>query len=76
MWRYNHRIPHKSYRVLRAVLPLAPGPVYDRPWLRDPPQCMPSTYKGESTVEAYRRYYATEKRPLLRYTRRERPEWL
>lgn len=76
MWRYNHRIPHKSYRVLRDVLPLAPTPVIDRPWIRDPPQCMPSTYKGDDTVEAYRRYYATDKRPLLRYTRREKPEWL
>lgn len=76
MWRYNHRIPHKSYRVLRDVLPIPPRPIMWDAEFRPPPQCMPCTYKGDDTVEAYRRYYIGEKSSFLRYTRREKPEWL
>ncbi len=41
-----------------------------------PPQCMPDEYKNPDTVTAYRNYYKHGKAHLLKYTKRERPEWL
>ena len=42
-------------------------------------QVMPERYRGTDAVEAYRRYYAAEKRVLrgmpATWTRRPRPEW-
>jgi len=39
-------------------------------------QCMPDEYKNKCAVKAYRDYYIGEKQHLLKYTRREIPEWL
>lgn len=40
------------------------------------PQAMPSKYKHQSALIAYRRYYAQEKNRFLTYTGRTTPYWL
>lgn len=42
----------------------------------DPPMCMPSWCKREDVVEAYRLYYAQEKKELHKWTRRPVPSWV
>lgn len=37
---------------------------------------MPLQYKNMDTVEAYRAYYIGEKQHILKYTKRDMPEWL
>jgi len=37
---------------------------------------MPDEYKHDNAVDAYRAYYTGAKADLLRYTRREPPQWL
>jgi len=39
-------------------------------------QCMPIEYKNKCAVKAYRNYYIGDKQKLLKYKRREIPEWL
>lgn len=39
-------------------------------------QAMPEQYRSSNPIEAYRHYYATEKKDLLNYTRRNAPKWL
>lgn len=41
-----------------------------------PPQAMPEKYKCENPIEAYRNYYLGEKLHFVRYTKREKPEWI
>ena len=42
----------------------------------DPPQAMPDHCKSENAVDAYRKYYTTEKLYLMKYTNREPPSWI
>jgi hypothetical protein len=39
-------------------------------------QAMPEYCRRLDAVEAYRNYYIQEKKHILKYTRREIPEWL
>ena len=39
-------------------------------------QAMPDEYKDKDFVKAYRNYYKLGKTDLIRYTKREKPEWL
>ena len=41
-----------------------------------PPQCMPEHCRGSDTVEAYRRYYRTEKKHIHSWKTRCVPEWI
>lgn len=41
-----------------------------------PPQCMPDEYKCDDYVEAYRNYYRKDKAHILKWTNREKPEWI
>jgi len=41
-----------------------------------PPLVMPDDYKLDDPVESYRNYYRQGKSHLLKYTKREKPEWL
>lgn len=43
---------------------------------QEPPQAMPDDCKHASAIEAYRKYYTTHKRNLLKYTNREIPKWI
>lgn len=40
------------------------------------PQAMPDYCKHADSVQAYRTYYINEKAAMLKYTNREKPEWL
>lgn len=42
----------------------------------DPPQCMPDKYKGDDTVQAYRRYYIGEKLEGSKWTNSIIPPWI
>jgi hypothetical protein len=43
----------------------------------EPPQAMPEYCRIENdSVQAYRKYYINEKANMLRYTKREKPQWI
>ena len=39
------------------------------------PQCMPDEYKGDNTVDAYRKYYIGSKSNFAKWKNTPRPEW-
>lgn len=39
-------------------------------------QAVPSQYKNDNVVKAYRDYYNTEKRHLFKWSNRNKPEWI
>lgn len=46
-------------------------------WITPLPQCMPDDCKvKDNAIEAYRKYYLTHKKHLLKYKNREVPEWV
>lgn len=59
---------------LRSVLAIAP-PTMPFLGLTEFPQCMPEEYKQESTVEAYRAYYAGDKAYMAVWPENKMPEW-
>jgi hypothetical protein len=71
--RFDHDEPHASWRMLQgldsAALPLPEGPA------TEPPQCMPEEYQGSDLVDAYRRYYASEKQ-WAEWNHSPAPDWL
>lgn len=71
-FRYNKK--HKTGELL-DTLKVPPKNLEDKGFTKVP-QAMPDTCKRIDSVEAYRYYYATEKRDLLSYTKRSIPEWL
>ena len=40
------------------------------------PQAMPDEYKTDDAVSAYRSYYINDKSHLLKYTNRNKPDWI
>lgn len=68
-YRYGKR--HKSEDVLDS---LEDPDIPDNGW-SDPPQAMPDHCKMPDVVEAYRKYYQTEKVKLAEWKHREVPEW-
>lgn len=73
---YTHRYGkhHKSESIIPS-LPKIPAPTTPDPALC-PPQCMPDAYRGQDPVEAYRRYYVSEKASFARWERgRPAPKW-
>jgi hypothetical protein len=41
----------------------------------EPPQCMPDEYKGNNTVEAYRKYYLGSKSRFAKWSYSPQPKW-
>ncbi len=41
----------------------------------DPPQSMPDIYKGENTIEAYRKLYIYDKCRFAKWAHSETPDW-
>lgn len=70
-YRYGKTHKTEEYAWLLIRTPLLPMCDFF-----DPPQCMPDEYKLPDTVDAYRNYYKHGKSHLLKYTKREMPEWL
>lgn len=71
---YIHRY-NKNHKCFDLFWELSSNPVEDFGFI-PPPQCMPDDYKCDDTVQAYRNYYKYGKAHILKYTKRERPEWL
>jgi len=74
--RYNKKINHKSYDALKEIdldklLELMPDI-----GLTEFAQAMPDQYRNIDVVKAYRDYYKYDKQHLLKYTNRDKPEWL
>ena len=76
-YRFNHDKQHKSYTMLKDanVRGLLHYYLEDLP-LTTPAQAMPDYLKSDDAVFSYRMYYKLEKQHLLKYTRREMPQWL
>lgn len=72
-FQYRWGKPHATEQVLRRLSPI---PVPVSPVWKDPPQAMPCMYQHEDAVTAYRMYYKFGKAELLKYTKREQPEWM
>ena len=71
IYRYNKDVNHKSYDVAQTLV------VPDIPLLGLTPfaQAMPSEYKADNAITAYRDYYKTEKSAIANWTKRQPPTW-
>ena len=56
-------------RLIRLHLPKLGGTI-------PPALAMPEEYRSNDPVESYRLYYRLDKQHLLKYSKRERPDWL
>jgi hypothetical protein len=72
---YTHRYGkvHASAR-LRKWLSCAPAHIPDGKFY-EPTQAMPDEFKSSSSIEAYRKYYASAKKHLAKWTKRNMPVW-
>jgi len=78
-YTYRFHSVHKSWDKLYEPLTRLPSFNGQFRGSRTPfALAMPDVYKfvSDDPVECYRAYYWHEKRDLLKYTRREEPEWL
>ena len=82
-YRFNHDKDHKSWALLKetdifAELRRSKSMSEEamRKGITEPAQAMPDYLKSDDAVFSYRMYYKLEKQHLLKYTRREMPEWL
>ena len=82
-YRFNHDKDHKSWAMLKDIdmqrklkrhIPMTAQAM--RKGITTPAQAMPDYLKSDDAVFSYRLYYQLEKQHLLKYTRREMPEWL
>ena len=66
----NHvKHPPKNIPVIHCSGCILTGPA------TDPPQCMPDEYKGEDTVEAYRKFYLGAKSEFAAWDHSPAPSW-
>lgn len=72
---YQYRYNNKDHKAGDVILSLETPNLPDI-GLTPFPQAMPTEYQREDAIEAYRGYYIGDKAHLLKYTRREFPEWL
>ena len=70
-FRYNNKV-HKSGELLLSL----PIPNIKDIGITKRPQAMPIEYQELDPIKAYRNYYKYAKKNLLKYTKREMPEWL
>lgn len=75
-YTYRYGKTHKSFSHAKSLL-IFPHPfkTYGSDTI-EPPLCMPDEYKIGDAVTSYREYYRKGKAHLLKYTKREKPEWL
>ena len=73
-FRYGEEKEHACQKHL-IWLKANPPEIPDNGFVQ-PPQCMPDTYKQESSIEAYKAYYIGEKLGFVKYTKRDVPEFL
>jgi hypothetical protein len=71
-FRYGHMRNHKSYDVMMTL----PVPKLPKKGLTRFAQAMPDYCKDFNAVDAYRTYYILEKSSMLKYTKRETPNFI
>ena len=74
---YTHRFGkvHKTILDHSDTLACFPSDIKAGEW-QDPPLAMPDHCKVGDAVESYRNYYLTEKLNLMKYTKRDAPQWM
>lgn len=71
-YQYRYGKLHKSGILIESL----PIPNIKERGLFPFAQAMPDKYKDKNFVVAYRNYYANDKKDILKYTKRNVPEWL
>ena len=71
-FRFDRQTNHKSYDLIKTL----PIPQIKDYGLTPFAQAMPSQYKNENPIAAYRDFYCGEKKNLLFWTKRMKPEWV
>lgn len=69
-YRYNDR-EHKAGEICRKLT----VPDLEDKGLTKMPCAMPDEYKTDSVVQSYRDYYIGEKQHIIKYTKRNVPQW-
>ena len=82
-YKYRYAKYHSSTAVIQAIKDHMEklgwwDDVTERRYytINDAPLCMPDEYKCDDYVEAYRNYYRKGKAHILKWTKREKPEWI
>jgi hypothetical protein len=71
-FRFDRQTNHKSYDLIKTL----PIPQIKDYGLTPFVQAMPNQYKNENPITAYRDFYCSEKKNLLFWTKRMKPEWI
>ena len=71
-FRFKKQTNHVSWDLINSL----PYPPIKDKGLTKFAQAMPSIYKSEDTVTAYRNFYIAEKVKILSWTGRKTPEWV
>jgi hypothetical protein len=71
-FRFSHQINHKSYDLIK-ILPIPKIKDYG---LTPFAQAMPNEFKNKNPIKAYRDFYCSEKKNILFWTKRTKPEWI
>ena len=74
-YTYRYSKTHATDLQLRDVLRFLPKKICTSKLFKQPPQCMPDSYKAEDSVSAYQRFYIGEKAGFSTWKRRKVPEW-
>ena len=72
---YGYRYGGRSHKSVHEVILNLPDITFPRIGLTPFAQAMPENLKGTDAIEAYRRYYYTEKTELASWKHREKPKW-
>lgn len=73
-YRYNSEKHERCYQIFKYALNNYPD--FDKWEMTDFALAMPDEYKCESSIESYRTYYRLGKLDLLKWTKRDIPEWI
>lgn len=73
-YTYRYKKTHLTWVKLGDVLRICP--LIDTQPFTPPPAVMPDDFKVGDVVQSYRNYYVHGKADLLKYTKRELPEWV
>ena len=73
-YTYRYGKQHKSFDIIKESIRFA-SYFLKRP-ITKRPQCMPSIYHDNDCQTAYHNYYLGEKTYLLKYTKRNVPDWI
>ena len=71
-FRFDRQINHKSYDLIKTL----PIPQIKDHGLTPFAQAMPNQYKNKNPITAYRDFYCSEKKNILFWTKRIKPEWI